>query len=240
MKDGSMFGTITNYKDINFYKENPTISFDTLYEKGTYKIFAILIGDSGTDNSFGFEYKYWNTSFASQEEFLQWVELSRIRSLINTTVDVQAYDEVLTLSTCANSYYKNARFVIMARRIRTGESEEVDTFGATINPNPLYPVSYYDKNNKELPDSISVSSVVFLNDGSGIQNNNRVNLAPPAVETNSNEQPPSADIPVSSVTESQISESPSDSESSVSDSSVSSENTQWEENVSSATESTVP
>ena len=58
-----------------------------------------------------------------------------------TDVDLEYGDELLTLSTC---YYplgkENAdtRFVVFARRVREGESEEVDTSVAKQNPDPLY------------------------------------------------------------------------------------------------------
>ena len=65
-----------------------------------------------------------------------------IRSIINTGVDVLPSDELLTLSTCTYEF-KDARYVVVARKVRKGESADVDTSQASMNPNPLYPDVWY-------------------------------------------------------------------------------------------------
>ena len=65
-----------------------------------------------------------------------------VRSIINTGVDVKPSDELLTLSTCSYEF-KDARYVVVARKVRFGESATVDTSGATMNPTPLYPDIWY-------------------------------------------------------------------------------------------------
>ena len=47
--------------------------------------------------------------------------------------------------------FENARFVIVARLVRPGESTEVDTSLAVENPNPRYPQAYYDEKGEENP-----------------------------------------------------------------------------------------
>ena len=41
MKTGAMFGNLRNYENASFYHKNPFISFDSMYEKGRYVIFAV-------------------------------------------------------------------------------------------------------------------------------------------------------------------------------------------------------
>lgn len=42
MKDGSMFGGLRNYRDINYLKAHPTFTFETAEGSKTYNIFALI------------------------------------------------------------------------------------------------------------------------------------------------------------------------------------------------------
>ena len=66
---------------------------------------------------------------------MRWVEEFRSRSIYDIPVDVEVGDNLLTLSTC---YYEkdDQRLVVVARRVRDGESSEVDVNAATKNPDP--------------------------------------------------------------------------------------------------------
>lgn len=144
MKDGSMFGTLKNYKKLNFYKQNPTFTVTQLSEQYTYKIFAVMIMNAKPEDDKGYMYNYVKTGFSSQAGFTSWIEEARERSLINTTVDVVENDQIITLVTCINDF-KDARLVIMARQTRVGEDSAVSTAAAALNPNPRYPQAWYDK-----------------------------------------------------------------------------------------------
>ena len=70
------------------------------------------------------------------------------RSYIHTGVDVQPTDKLLTLSTCTyffdtNGAIRNARFAVIARLVRDGESEEIDESLVKKNENVRYPQLYY-------------------------------------------------------------------------------------------------
>ena len=155
MRDGTMFGSLKKYRKLDFYKENPLIEFDTLYRKGTYKIFSVFIVNTipESDNGFVFEYRY--SDFDNQDDFMQMVEQMQVRSIINTPVDVQPNDQIITLSTCTYEF-DDARLVVVARKVRDGESAEVDVSKATLNPNPLYPQIWYDKRGGTKPDVTSI------------------------------------------------------------------------------------
>ena len=144
MKDGSMFGTLKNYKGLSQYKQNPTFTVSTMNKTATYKIFSVMVINAKPEDDNGYLFNYTTPNFTSQKAFLKWIEEARERSIITTDIDIQAHDKVITLVTCINDF-DDARFVIMARLTRENESPKVTTSAATLNPNPRYPKAWYDK-----------------------------------------------------------------------------------------------
>lgn len=143
-----IFDELHNYQDLDFYKENPVIEFDTLYKDYKWKVIAAFHtnGDTGGDNGYLF---YYVAAEMGDNSFMEFYDELEQRSYIHTGVDVQPTDKVLTLSTCTyffdrNGSLQNARFAVVARLVRDGESEEVDTSLATENENVRYPQLYYD------------------------------------------------------------------------------------------------
>ena len=150
MRYGAMFGTLKSYRELDFYKQNPVVYFDSLYEQRVYKIFAIMVVNDAEDDTFGYTYTAYRNAFTSDTDFMRWIDHSRQRSLIDTTVDVNAEDEILTLSTCCYDY-TNARLVILGRLVRNGESEEVNTADAVMNSDVIYSKEYYSKKGMAIP-----------------------------------------------------------------------------------------
>ncbi len=148
MRYGAMFGTLDEYRDVNYLRKNPIISFDSLYEKRNYKIFAVMIVNDTEDSTFGYSYSAYRTTFTNDTDFMQWIEHSRQRSLYDIPVDINADDEIITLSTCCYDF-NNARFVILGRLVRNDESADVDINNISINKDVLYSKEYYEK--KKLP-----------------------------------------------------------------------------------------
>lgn len=144
MNDGSMFGNLMKYGgttgNLDFYKKAPTIQFDTPDGDGVYKIISVY--KTNTLSSQGEFFNYMVGNFQNDKDFMNYVYNVRIRSLINCPVDVNEDDELLTLSTCSYEY-TNFRTVVVARRVRIGESTKVDTKKAKLNPNPVWPQVYY-------------------------------------------------------------------------------------------------
>jgi sortase B len=137
----NMFHYLTEYKNLDFYKERPVFTFDTIYQTGKWKIFAVFITNGSSEKEELFDYT--RTDFTSSSDFLNFVYRLRIRSLyLMDTVDINENDQLLTLSTCSYEV-KNYRTVVVARKLRGGEDEAVDVESVTINPQPLYPWSYY-------------------------------------------------------------------------------------------------
>ncbi len=157
MRYGAMFGTLDEYRDINYYRKNPIISFDSLYEKRSYKIFAIMIVNDNEDKTFGYTYTAYRTAFTNDTDFMQWIKHSQERSLYNIPVDINSDDEIITLSTCCYDF-TNARFVILGRLVREGEDPNVDVNNASVNSNVLYPKEYYEKKKRPIPQITSSDS----------------------------------------------------------------------------------
>lgn len=150
MITGPSFAKVTTYcpwysdysrknMNINQYLTAPTIRFDTIWEEGTYKVFAAMYVNTQEKHGEVFKY-YKQRTIESSAEFYTYITKIMDRSLFYTDVDLEYGDELLTLSTCYYPFGKevDTRFVLFARRVREGESAEVDTSKAYINEDPLY------------------------------------------------------------------------------------------------------
>lgn len=144
MIDGSMFSQLLDYKNLDFYRSNPLISFDTLYNEGDYKIFAVFIINADEKEDDGYAFNYRKNVFPEGSSFERFITEVNARSIIDTGIDVVEGDELLTLSTCSYEF-DDARTVVMARKVRENESLHVATSEAKLNKTPLYPQAYYDK-----------------------------------------------------------------------------------------------
>ncbi len=139
--DDQMFNSLLHYWDPAYFVENPIIDFHTVYGKRQYKIFGAFVANVNPDHGEVFQYHTFidGDSAADVQEFIYNV---KVRSILNTGVDVQPSDELLTLSTCTYEF-DNARFVIVARRLRDGESPEVDASQVSKASAPLMPDIWY-------------------------------------------------------------------------------------------------
>ena len=141
----TMFANLSKYYDggksddnLSFYKENPTVTFNTLYENAEWKVFACVLFN--TQEEKGEVYPYNQIlDFADADEFNSFITDIMDRSVLCTDVDLTYGDSILTLST---PYYPlgsdtDTRVAVFARKVRPGESSEVDVSRASRNPDPL-------------------------------------------------------------------------------------------------------
>ncbi len=153
MNDGSMFGDLMEYGgtegNLDFYKEHPTVVFDTPQGDGMYKIISVY--KTNTLSAHGEFFNYMVGDFQNEKDFMNYVYNVRIRSLINCPVDVNEDDELLTLSTCSYEY-TNFRTVVVARRVRIGEDAKVDTGKASLNSEAVWPEVYYSSRGGTRPE----------------------------------------------------------------------------------------
>lgn len=146
--DGTMFGTLNRYKvtkqntsRFDFYLEHPTFTFSNLYEDYTYKIIALFVCEvepGQTRDGVVFDYQNYVIFGTYEKTFEEYMENLNERTEIITGVDVQEGDKFMTLSTCSNEF-EPSRFIVVGRRVRDGESPEVDTSKAALNPDVKEP-----------------------------------------------------------------------------------------------------
>lgn len=139
-ESGAIFHSLLLYRDIEFYKTTPVIIFDTVYEESQWKVISCF--EATTDPNIGEVFDYFNFVRTKNEERIQWyIDEILARSFFHTTVDVNTNDKFLTIQTCANDRY-NTKVCIVARKVRPGESAEVDVNNATVNENRVLPSRY--------------------------------------------------------------------------------------------------
>lgn len=120
MKTGAMFGNLRNYENLVYYKNNPFITFDTMYEPGRYVIFAV-----GTVSLERESWRFLNLSSLNSgnvEKRREALTMLSRASVFSSGVTVLPEDQVLMLITCVED--DQERRVVAARRIREGEDEE--------------------------------------------------------------------------------------------------------------------
>lgn len=157
-RNGRMFGTLQSYDTVTngktsleFYKNNPIFTFDTIYEEGegTYAICAVMLLNA--DLQYGSIFNFMYNDFSDDEHFLLFAEHIMRRSLIDTGIEIEADDQLLMLSTCTKRQLSDARLVIVGVKITEEEAEELDVSEAVINENVLMPEQWYKLYGGEAP-----------------------------------------------------------------------------------------
>lgn len=138
-EDGTMFGNLKYFKNnVEFYRNNPKISFNTKEGIGDYVIFAYFISnvyEYQDSNGEVFHYHDYIDTLSDEPTFNWYMKEVAERNQVLSPVDVQYGDKLLVLSTCSNEYF-DSRFVVMARKLREGESySDFDFRSAQLNPN---------------------------------------------------------------------------------------------------------
>lgn len=120
MKTGTMFGCLRNYENLTFCRNNPFITFDTLYEEGRYVVFAVATVSLDASNWRFVDFTKLHSSVVAyrQNALNALVQQSKYISRIG----VLPQDQLLLLVTCVEDDAE--RRVVAARRIREGESED--------------------------------------------------------------------------------------------------------------------
>lgn len=113
MNNGSMFADLCKYEREDFYREHPTIRFDTLSSLGEYEIVAAFKTVAYSEK--GFKY-YHFVDAAGEDDFNSFVSRCKSLALYDTGVSAEYGDKLLTLSTCEYSR-ANGRMVVVAKLI---------------------------------------------------------------------------------------------------------------------------
>lgn len=135
LRTGGMFNKLTYYRQESYWKEHQTFTFDTLYERHTYQIFAVFktaAAQYKSDGSaWGYPYHRMN-DFATKEEFDQFIKDIKGAAFngggyqgwtfYDTGITPQYGDKLLCLSTCEYTMRDpdgtiNGRLVVFAVRV---------------------------------------------------------------------------------------------------------------------------
>lgn len=143
--DGLAFNQLEKYMTAEGYCNAPIVIFESLFEKTTYKIFAVMLTNSTSDKSRDSIFTYLYPDFNTDDDFIYLMNQIRARSMIHTGVDVQPGDEVITLYTCYQNIFKGGRLVVVARKLREGESKAINPNDVYFDNNAIFPQAYYDK-----------------------------------------------------------------------------------------------
>lgn len=115
MKDKTMFGTLENYLNKDYFEENKYIVLNTLYEEKTYEVVAVFISKIYDNDYTGFKYYDYRGNI-TEEEFNTYIEniesLVQIGNISNLNYD----DNFIELITCWYSE-KDARLVVLCKEI---------------------------------------------------------------------------------------------------------------------------
>lgn len=103
MKNGSMFASLTGYKDQAFYEEHPRFLLMTPGKNYTIDVFSSTVVSE--------EDGFWKVEFQDDAEFDAWLQSVISRSKINTGTRPGPDDRVVTFSTCSYEY-EGARFIV--------------------------------------------------------------------------------------------------------------------------------
>ena len=151
MASGQMFAGLNKFLgSVNNARAAATLTMSTLYRQDQYLVFAVIL----TDESDAVEGRYFNTrrtSFTNDADFLKYIDEMRARSLFDYPVEVQGDDQILVLSTCTgkSAKVKDGRLVVVARRVRDGESAAVNTSSIVKNEDVIMPYYWYINQDKD-------------------------------------------------------------------------------------------
>ena len=117
MKNETMFGTLPNYAEKDYWEEHRIISFDTVYEHGEYEVIAAFFGVVLAEDEPGFRY-YRYKDLTDPEIFEEYMDQLKTVAVYDTGITAEYGDELITLSTC--SYHTtDGRFVVVAKKINS-------------------------------------------------------------------------------------------------------------------------
>ena len=149
-KEGTYFAPAKLYKDatLEYYREHPVITFDTIYGKGEYKVIAVMLVNTDVESEELFNFQDYID--LNEEGFNAYIEKVRAHSYFeNPDVDVKYGDQLLTLSTCDDEIVESNtmpyRVALVARKTRSGESRDVDVSQAEPNEDVVMPAAWVEK-----------------------------------------------------------------------------------------------
>lgn len=94
MKNGSMFGELKKFLDLEFLSQHKRFSYQTKAARYEVEIFSVY----ATTTSFD----YLKTEFSSEADYKEYLQTISDKSIYDSNVSISEQDQIITLSTCSN------------------------------------------------------------------------------------------------------------------------------------------
>jgi len=105
---GDMFGMLKQYREQEFFEANPVVYLHTPERDYVLVLFAGHVAHSRRDHP--------PLEFASDEEFLDYIEHIKSISVFNSSVEVSAEDRIVSLVTCTYDF-SDARLIVVGKLV---------------------------------------------------------------------------------------------------------------------------
>ena len=124
LRDGSKFGSLKEYRNIEQLKNNIVIEWSSLYssEAEKYVVFSVFDSSMLEENKNYFDLRRFDE--IDLDGTKKFIEEIRERSLYDIPVDVTAEDQIMVLVTCSYKH-EDGRLLIFCRKAR--KAEDVNT-----------------------------------------------------------------------------------------------------------------
>lgn len=106
MKDGSMFASLTKYKDQRYYNSFPTMRLSTPAGDFTLELFAGIVVNGN--------YESVRLDFKDNHDFQSYIDSLKKKSTFKSNTIVKADDRIVTLCTCSYEF-NNARYALYGK-----------------------------------------------------------------------------------------------------------------------------
>lgn len=123
MKDGSMFATLTKYREQDWLRQNPIVYLRTIYDEQPTAYVVLSVFDASMDEGAPGYFNLGRIRFDSDEAFLGFCRELEEVSLFDVPVDAQSGDCLLSLVTCSY-FHENGRLTVVCRKLRDDETVE--------------------------------------------------------------------------------------------------------------------
>lgn len=121
MKSGAIFGNLDDFRELDYLKENPIVTFRTIYDEEPVLYVPVALFDASMNEGAEGYFDIGRITFKSDDEFVKFANDCIACSLYSTPFDVQPEDNLITLITCSYSH-DNGRFMVVCRSLRDDET----------------------------------------------------------------------------------------------------------------------
>lgn len=111
MKDGSMFASLTRYRDQSYFEDHSAMQLYTPDGVYSIELFAGIVADG--------DYEFVRTRFEDEADFLIYIDELKRESSFHSEVKLTAQDRIVSLVTCSYEF-NNARYALFGKLVEAG------------------------------------------------------------------------------------------------------------------------